>query len=113
MRRHGFGHEDQFEDESGRRRSGLGGFLHSLLSGIPWSERAEGDETLYLDAPSAAALRVDNANGRTLVVGEDRDDIELKIRKSARAESEAEAAALVQEIRVLHREDAVGGSKRT
>ena len=108
MKRHEFRHEGEFEEEPVHHRRGLRGLLRSLFTGIPWSERAEGGETLMLDAPSGEAMRVDNANGRTRVIGEDRDDIELQVRKSARAESEEEAAALVDEIRVLHREDGAG-----
>jgi DUF4097 and DUF4098 domain-containing protein YvlB len=87
---------------------GLGGFLRSLLSGIPWSERAEGEETLLFPAPPGGGLRIDNANGRTRVIGEDRRDVEVRIAKSARAESEAQAEQLVEEIRVLAREDGSG-----
>ena len=94
-------------DESGRG-GGFGGFLRSLLAGIPWSERAEDDGTLTLPAPAAGIMRIDNANGRTRVLGEDRDDVEIQVRKAARAESEEQAAALVEEIRVLHREDGAG-----
>jgi len=96
--------------EAGERESqgGIGGFLRTLLSGIPWSERAEGDAELHLAAPSGGTLRVDNANGRTQVTGEDRKDIWIEIHKSARAESEQEAQRLVDEIRVLARDDGAG-----
>ncbi len=109
MTRDDFEHgHDEFGDQAGRRSGGFGGLLRSILSGIPWSERADGEETLRLDASPASAIRVDNANGRTRIVGEDRNDIEIGVHKSARAVSEEEAAALVQEIRVLHREDGAG-----
>ncbi|MDX1648486.1 MAG: hypothetical protein R3263_01410, partial [Myxococcota bacterium] len=87
---------------------GIGGFLRSLLSGIPWSERAEGDETQRFPAPPGGGLRIDNANGRTRVTGEDRSDVEVRIHKSARAESEEQAERLVEEIRILAREDGAG-----
>lgn len=99
--------ESEFEREGVSER-GLGGFLRSLFSGIPWSERSEGEETLTLPAPSAGCLRVDNANGRTRIVGEDRDDVAVEVRKAARAESIEHAARLVEEIRILHREDGSG-----
>lgn len=87
---------------------GIGGFIRSLLSGIPWSERAEAEETLHLDPPPGGGLRVDNANGRTRIVGEDRDDILIRASKTARAESEDQAGRLVEEIRVVAREDGAG-----
>ncbi len=89
-------------------RHGIGGFVRSLLRGIPWSERAEATETLTLDAPSARRMRVDNANGRTRVIGEDRDDIAIEVHKAARAESVEAATRMLDEIRILHREDAQG-----
>ena len=89
----------------GRRGGGLGEFLRGLLSGIPWSERAEEDETRVLAAPRSGALRIDNANGRTRVSGEDRDDVSIEMHKVARAESEEEAEALLDEIRLVTREE--------
>lgn len=93
----------------GGRGGGFGEFLRSLLSGIPWSERAEASETVRLDAPSAGPLRIDNANGRTRVVGEDRSDIEVELCKVARAESQAEAQRLAKAIRLGARDDGSGG----
>ena len=79
---------DTTRDEFGaERRGGFGDFLRGLLSGIPWSERAEETETLLIDAPPCGSLRIDNTNGRTRVIGEQRSDIELQIHKTARAES--------------------------
>jgi len=54
---------------------GFGSFLRSLLAGLPWSERAEEQETLRLDAPPGRLVRVQNANGRIRVQGEDRADV--------------------------------------
>ena len=79
---------------------GLSGFVRDLLSNIPWSERLEREETLDIEAPESRALRVYNSNGRTAVWGEDRDDIEARITKIARAESEEGARELLDEIRV-------------
>ncbi|MCP3983468.1 MAG: DUF4097 domain-containing protein [bacterium] len=90
------------------RGRGIGGFIRSLLHGVPWSERAEVTETLLLETPSLMRMRVDNANGRTQVIGEDRTDIEIEIHKTARAESEEGAQRLVEEIQLLHDEDAQG-----
>jgi hypothetical protein len=87
---------------------GFGGFLRSLLSGLPWHERAEADETLHLASPSGGAIRVDNANGCTVVVGEDREDVEIRVHKAARGGSESEAEQLARSIKVIPREDAAG-----
>jgi hypothetical protein len=89
-------------------KRGLGGFLRSLLSGLPWHERAEADETIELVSPSGGAIRVDNANGCTVVVGEDRANVEIRVHKAARGGTEAEAAQLAGSIRVLTKEDAAG-----
>jgi DUF4097 and DUF4098 domain-containing protein YvlB len=79
---------------------GLTDFLRSLLSGIPWSERAEGEEELHLEPPAGGILRLHNANGKTRVCGEDRSDIEVRVAKSARAESAEAADRLLEQIRV-------------
>ena len=80
---------------------GFGSFLRSLLAGLPWSERAEEQETLHLDPPPGRLVRVQNANGRIRVIGEDRPDVEVIATKVGRAESDVSAGALVREIRVL------------
>jgi DUF4097 and DUF4098 domain-containing protein YvlB len=85
-------------------RGGIGGFLRTLLAGIPWSERVEGVDTLRFPSPGGCVLRVQNANGKTCVRGEDRDDIEVKASKSARAESAEAATQLLDEIRVVDSE---------
>ena len=72
------------EEHFGR---GFGAFLRSLLRGIPWSERADGEDVLRREAPAGGVLRVHNANGRTCVHAEDREDVEVRARKMARAES--------------------------
>jgi DUF4097 and DUF4098 domain-containing protein YvlB len=81
---------------------GFGGFLRSLLAGIPWSERATGEETVAIAAPPSRMLRVHNANGRTIVIGEERDDVEVRIAKTARAESSEAARQLLDEIQLIH-----------
>jgi hypothetical protein len=96
------------DEDCGSARGGLGGFLRSLLAGIPWSERAEATECLRFERPPGGSVRVDNANGCTRIVGEDRDDLEIHLAKSARAESQQEAQRLVKSIRVLSREDGTG-----
>ena len=73
---------------------GLGEFLRSLLRGIPWSERAEQRETLRFGSPAGGLVRIDNSKGRTRVIGEARDDIQVDIQKITRAESENAARQL-------------------
>lgn len=97
--------DSQTRDCEGVRRGGIGDFVRGLLSGIPWSERAEEEESRTLAAPRSGALRVDNANGRTRVSGEDRDDVEITMHKVARAESEEEAELLLDEIRLVTRDE--------
>lgn len=87
-------------------RRGFGDFLRSLLAGVPWSERAEQEGVQRFAAPRGGALRFENANGKTRVIGEDRDDVEVHFRKVARAESQEAARALVDAMRLDAREEA-------
>jgi DUF4097 and DUF4098 domain-containing protein YvlB len=82
------------------RGRGFAEFLHSLLAGIPWSERAEAEETCSLPVPRRGLLRIDNPHGRTHVVGEERSDLEVRACKVARAESEEAARRLAETIRL-------------
>jgi hypothetical protein len=84
---------------------GFTGFVRRLLAGIPWSERAEGVEELHFESPAGGVLRLHNANGRTCVCGEDRDDIEVRITKTARAESSEAAEGMLEEIRLASEEN--------
>ena len=96
--------DDEREDrDRARPHHGIGGFPRSLLQGIPWRERAELEELLMLPAPKTG-LTVDNENGRTHVIGEDRGDIALRIVRAARGETEAEAAERASAIQVTTRE---------
>ena len=88
-------------DEEGR---GLGSFLRSLFSGIPWSESARSEEHFKLAKPLGGALSIHNANGRTRVVGEERDDVEVDVEKHARAESDEAARELLDQIEVVSSE---------
>lgn len=96
-RSHRGDHDREFHPKSG----GLGGFIRSLVSGIPWCEAVHDEEVLELKAPASAKLKVYNANGRTRVIGEDRDDIEVRIEKQARAETAEAAEELMDAIRVV------------
>lgn len=79
---------------------GLSHFLRSLLSGIPWSERASRDVRVAYAMPEHGIIQIHNGNGKTRIIGEDRDDIALRGQKNARAETEQAAAKLLDEIRV-------------
>jgi hypothetical protein len=80
----------------------FGNFLRSLLAGVPWSERAEREEVLHISRAASKAFRLYNANGRTRVIGEDREDIEVHAAKTARAESAEAALTLLDNIRLIH-----------
>lgn len=81
-------------------KEGIGGLLRDLLSGIPWSECAECNEESTYPAPSGNNVKIDNQNGRTRVIGEDREDIVVRVVKRARAETDDAAQHLVGNIRV-------------
>lgn len=98
----------EHEGPEGAGERGFTGFLRSLLSGIPWSERAEREETHTVEAPPGGGLRIHNPNGRTRVTGGDRRDIEVKAFKTARAESEEAAAELLDDINIVFTETAEG-----
>lgn len=83
---------------------GFGALLRSLLAGIPWSERAEGVEVAQLPALELSGLVLHNSNGRTRVRGEDREDIEVRACKVARAESSEAARRLLDEIQLVSNE---------
>ncbi len=93
------------EEGAGPQDRGFGRFLRSLLAGVPWSERAEGDEILHLGALGRSIVRLHNSNGRTRIVGEDRTDIEVRARKIARAESAEAAQLLLESIRIVANEE--------
>jgi len=99
LMRRGNRHEGEGECEGSGR--GIGGFLRSLLSGIPWSESAERNDVLSVKTAPGATLRIHNSNGKTRVVGEERTDVGVSACKRARAESHEAAGHLLDEIRVL------------
>lgn len=98
-REHGDDH-DHGQHHHHHGSGGLGGFLRSLLSGLPWSDRAEGEESFTLAAPPSGKVKIENANGKTAVIGEDRSDVAVRVVKTARAESEEAARKLLERIRV-------------
>jgi hypothetical protein len=93
-------HSEHSQDSEESGGLGLGGLLRSLIKGIPFCEAAETEETLRFPRPSASTITINNANGRTRLRGEDRDDIEVIASKHARAESEEAARRMIRDIRV-------------
>ncbi len=90
--------DTESNNDERQTRTGFGGFLRSLFAGIPWSESAHTDVEMTLFAPSGREMHVMNANGKILVVGEDRTDIEVFARKHARAECSEAAGDLLDSI---------------
>lgn len=82
------------------RGPGFGGLLRSLFSRIPWGEMQTEEQTLVIPAPAGRAVSIRNANGKTRVLGEDREDIEIRVQKSVRADCEDTAAKLLDSIRL-------------
>ncbi|HEY5656960.1 MAG TPA: DUF4097 family beta strand repeat-containing protein [Myxococcota bacterium] len=92
------------------RHPKLSAFLRKLMDNIPWSERAEVEESARFDAPPSGRFRVRNANGHTRIVGEDREDIQITALKTARAESTAAATAMLDDIRLVFIETLEGAT---
>lgn len=90
------------EDEQAQAATGpgFGGLLSSLFSRIQWGERRTHEEKLIVPAPPGHAIRIYNANGRTRVIGEDRDDIEIRVQKSVRADCPDLGQKLLDSIRL-------------
>jgi hypothetical protein len=99
---------DRDRDDWAESPRGFSGFLRNLLSGIPWSESAHAEETIVLDPPVGRHMAIHNANGRTHVIGDERDDIEVFIEKHARGETTEAAEAVLDEIDVVWEEVADG-----
>ncbi|HIF94472.1 MAG: DUF4097 family beta strand repeat-containing protein [Myxococcales bacterium] len=99
-------HHDDTEEEigpdsgSGFGGPGFGGLLRSLFSKIPWGEQVSHEESLVVPSPAGRAINIYNANGKTRVLGEDRDDIEIRVHKSVRADCKDLATKLLDSIRI-------------
>ncbi len=79
---------------------GFGGLIRSLFSRMPWGEMRSEEQTLVIPAPAGRAISVHNANGKTRVIGEDREDVQIRIKKSVRADCPDVAAQLLNSIRL-------------
>lgn len=78
----------------------IGGFLRSIFSKIPWGEMQSTEEILIIPASAGNAVSIRNANGKTRVLGEDRDDIEIRVTRNVRADCPDTAAKLLESIRL-------------
>jgi hypothetical protein len=87
--------------EACEEEGGIGGFLRRLIPGVPFAERAEVEETLEVPRPPSGAFHIHNSNGRTRITGEDRDDILITASKKARAESQAAAQQVLEDIQLV------------
>lgn len=97
-----FNHNEQSEAEANGRDTGpgFGGLLRTLFSKMPWGEQVTHEECLTVPCPVGHAVKIYNANGKTRVLGEDRDDIEIRICKSIHADCEDVATKLLDSIRI-------------
>lgn len=95
-----FHRDDESKGKGPTHGPGFGGLLRSLFTRMPWEERASHEETLTVPAPSGRSVRIHNANGKTRVVGEDREDIEIRVHKSVRADCPELATKLLDSIRI-------------
>ncbi len=96
-------HLDDVENNDAPGREigpGFGGLLRSLFSKMPWGEQVTDEESLIVPMPLGRSIKIYNANGKTRVVGEDRDDIEIRVHKSVRADCSDLATKLLDSIRV-------------
>lgn len=88
------------ETPAEREGPGFGGLLRSLFSKLPWGEHKTDEQTIVVPAPRGRAVSIRNANGKTRVRGEDREDIEIRIVKSVRADCPEVAEKLLESIRL-------------
>jgi DUF4097 and DUF4098 domain-containing protein YvlB len=99
-------HPESSEAEESATGPGFGGLLRSLFSRMQWGERSTHEEVLVVPSPSSHAIRIHNANGKTRVQGEDRNDIEIRIHKSVRADCPDLAEKLLDSIRLQNSKSA-------
>lgn len=91
-------HGDKTPRNGSKDGPGFGGLLRSFFSKIPWHESASRDESMRVPAPAGGAISIYNANGKTRVVGEEREDIEIRIHKSVSADCPELAERLLDSI---------------
>ena len=84
--------------EKGSHGPGFGGLLRGFFWKMPWHESASRDETMRLPSPVGGAISIHNANGKTRVIGEDRDDIEIRVLRTASADCPEMAQKLLDSI---------------
>ena len=87
-----------------RSGPGFGGLLRTFMARMPWGETLTEEEVVVVPAPSGRALTVRNANGKTRVYGENREDIEIRVTKSVGADCPDKAAKLLDSIHLQNAE---------
>ncbi len=85
-------------DPRAPREPGFGGLLRSFFSKIPWHEATTREESMHLPAPAGGAVSVHNANGKTRVLGEDRQDVEIRVLKSVTGDCPEAAEKMLDAI---------------
>ena len=79
---------------------GFGGILRQFFSKMPWHEATTAEEERTLAAPPGGAISIHNANGKTRVIGEDREDVVVRILKKVSADCPDRAQRLLESIQV-------------
>ena len=87
-----------------RSGPGFGGLLRTFFARMPWSETLTEEEVVVVPAPSGRSITIRNANGKTRVYGETREDIEIRIKKSVRTDCPDRAAKLLELIHLRNAE---------
>lgn len=93
-------HEAEKSDENSTEEPGFGGILRRFFSRMPWHESATSEDEKTIPAPSSGAISLHNANGKTRVIGEDRNDILIRIRKKVSADCPDRAQRLLDSIQI-------------
>jgi hypothetical protein len=96
----------QDKTESKTESAGFGGFLRSFFGRMPWHESIVREESIVLPAPSGRAISIHNANGKTRVIGEDREDISVRISKKVSADCPDLAEKLLDSIKLQSSQEA-------
>lgn len=96
-----FNHENKDnEPNEPDTNPGFGGLMRNLFSRMSWGEQVSHEESLVVPAPAGCSINIYNANGKTRVCGESRDDIKIRVHKSVRADCPDLATKLLDSIRI-------------
>lgn len=92
--------EAEKSQENAIQQSGFGGIFRRLFSKMPWQESATAEDEKTIPAPRSGAISIHNANGKTRVIGEDREDILIRIQKKVSADCPDRAQRLLDSIQI-------------